>query len=68
VHGIREFVVGSGGKNSHRIFAVTQPNSEARNADTFGVLKLTLRPKSYDWQFIPPEGKSFTDSGTGNCH
>jgi len=67
-HGIREFVVGSGGKNSHRLFALIQPNSEAHNADTFGVLKLTLHPKGYDWQFIPQEGKTFTDSGSGNCH
>jgi hypothetical protein len=66
--GIREFVVGSGGKNSHRLFLRFQPNSEAHNADTFGVLKLTLHPKSYDWQFIPQEGKTFTDSGSGNCH
>src|SRR2546429_536276 len=36
-HGIREFVVGTGGKNSHRTFAALNPNSEARNADTFGV-------------------------------
>src|SRR5208282_2522416 len=36
--GIREFVVGTGGKNSHRTFASTQPNSELRQADTFGVL------------------------------
>lgn len=67
-HGIREFVVGSGGKNSHRFFGRAQPNSEARNADTFGALKLTLHPKSYDWEFVPQEGKTFADSGTGNCH
>lgn len=67
-HGIREFVVGTGGKNSHREFGPIQPNSEARTADAFGVLKLTLHPKSYNWQFIPQEGKSFTDSGEGNCH
>lgn len=67
-HGIREFVVGTGGKNSHRLFARIQLNSEAHNADTFGVLKLTLHSKSYDWQFIPQEGKTFSDSGTGNCH
>jgi hypothetical protein len=67
-HGIREFVVGSGGKNSHRVFATPVPNSEIRNADTFGVLKLTLHPKGYDWQFVPQEGKSFTDSGSGTCH
>jgi hypothetical protein len=67
-HGIREFVVGTGGKNSHRLFSSIQPNSESHQADTFGVLKLTLHPKSYDWQFIPQEGKTFSDSGSGNCH
>jgi hypothetical protein len=67
-HGIREFVVGSGGKNSHRLFAGTRANSEIRNSDTFGVLKLTLHAKSYDWEFVPQEGKTFTDSGSGNCH
>jgi acid phosphatase type 7 len=66
--GIREFVVGSGGKNSHRIFGPAKPNSESRNADTFGVLKLTLHPKGYDWEFVPQAGKTFTDSGSGVCH
>jgi acid phosphatase type 7 len=65
--GIREFVVGTGGKN-HRPFGAIQPNSEVRNADAFGVLKLTLRANGYDWQFIPEPGKSFTDAGTGACH
>jgi hypothetical protein len=67
-HGIREFVVGTGGKDSHRIMGKPLPNSEARNDDTYGVLKLTLRPKSYDWQFVPEAGKSFTDSGSAACH
>ncbi len=65
--GIREFVVGTGGK-SHRPFAEPKPNSELRDATAFGVLKLTLKPNSYDWQFIPEAGKSFSDSGTGACH
>jgi hypothetical protein len=65
--GIREFVVGSGGKNSHRTFAAPKPNSEVRNADTFGVLKLTLHPVSYDWEFVPEAGKKFTDTGKGTC-
>jgi len=67
-HGIREFVVGSGGKNSHRAVGPAEPNSEVRNGDTFGVLKLTLHAKSYDWEFVPEAGKTFTDSGTGACH
>ena len=65
--GIREFVVGTGGK-SHRPFSEPKPNSEVRDATAFGVLKLTLKSKSYDWQFIPEEGKSFTDSGSSACH
>jgi acid phosphatase type 7 len=65
-HGIREFVVGTGGK-SHRPFGVAKTNSESRNADAFGVLKLVLRPNGYDWQFIPEPGKAFTDSGNGQC-
>lgn len=65
--GIREFVVGTGGKN-HREFGLTKPNSEIRNNDTFGVLKLTLEATGYDWQFLPEAGKTFTDSGSGSCH
>jgi hypothetical protein len=65
--GIREFVVGTGGM-SHYPTGTIQPNSQERNADTFGVLKLTLHPTSYDWQFVPEAGKTFTDSGTTSCH
>ena len=66
-HGIREFVVGTGGKNQ-RPFGSIIPTSEARNANAFGVLKLTLRSDGYDWQFIPEAGKAFTDSGSSPCH
>jgi calcineurin-like phosphoesterase family protein len=65
--GVREFVAGTGGKN-HRPFGEPKPNSEIRDATAFGVLKLTLKPGGYDWQFIPEAGKTFTDSGSGNCH
>ena len=67
-HGIREFIVGTGGKNSHRLMAAAQPNSEVRQADTYGVLKLTLHKTSYDWEFVPQAGRNFTDSGHGVCH
>jgi hypothetical protein len=65
--GIREFVVGTGGKN-HYAFTTVQPNSEVRNATTHGVLKLTLHPTGYDWQFVPVAGQTFTDSGSATCH
>ena len=66
-NGIRQIVVGTGGK-SHTPLGFATPNSEVRNADTFGVLKLTLSPQGYNWQFIPQAGMAFTDSGEGTCH
>ena len=65
--GIREFVVGTGGKN-HYGFGTVQANSVVRNADTFGVLLLTLHPGGYDWRFAPEPGKTFTDVGSAACH
>ena len=67
VAGIREFVVGTGGA-SLRGFGDIQPNSEVRNSDTLGVLKLTLRSTSYDWEFVAEAGETFTDSGSTDCH
>jgi hypothetical protein len=64
--GIREFVVGTGGKNTQRCFSSPRPNSEIRQADTYGVLRLTLHPTSYEWAFAPEECKTFTESDT--CH
>jgi acid phosphatase type 7 len=66
-HGLREFVVGTGGAHLYAP-RVRQPNSEVV-ASVHGVLKLTLKAKSYDWQFVPvpAPGKSFSDFGTGEC-
>jgi hypothetical protein len=68
--GIREFIVGTGGR-SHGNFVDIQPNSEVRDGKTFGVLRLTLRQDSYDWQFLPDtqsgNGK-FADKGSDTCH
>jgi hypothetical protein len=67
-NGIREFVVGTGGRNWYPFAAAAFPGEAVRNGQTFGVLKLTLRAGSYDWQFEPVAGETFTDSGTGVCH
>jgi hypothetical protein len=67
--GIREFVVGTGGAGLFSFDRGTiKPNSRVRNDHTYGVLKLTLHPSSYDWQFVPVVDKTFTDSGTTSCH
>jgi hypothetical protein len=67
-NGIREIVVGTGGR-SHDPLGLAMPNSERRNADSFGVLKVTLSPEKYVWEFIPVNGEEgFHDSGGGPCH
>ncbi len=67
-NGIRQFVVGTGGKNHYPISGTILSHSQVHNDDTFGVLALTLRPSGYDWRFVPEPGKTFTDSGSASCH
>jgi acid phosphatase type 7 len=64
--GIREFVVGTGGA-ALRPFATVRANSEVRDSNTWGVLKVTLRADSYEWEFIPQPGATFGDAGTAQC-
>jgi acid phosphatase type 7 len=67
-NGIRQFVVGTGGKPALNPFGATAPNSQRKNDKTPGVLKLTLKPASYEWKFVPIAGKDFRDSGSDACH
>ena len=66
VRGIREFVVGTGGK-SQRAFANVRPNSEARSARSLGILELTLGRSAYSWRYRPAVGR-FADAGAARCH
>ena len=65
--GIRQFVVATGGTHFYEVDK-GHANLEVSKDNTHGVLKLTLSPTHYDWEFIPVEGKTFTDSGSGLCH
>ena len=64
--GIREIVAGTGGGELRGFPSVTT-NSEFRQAGTYGVLRLTLHPVNYDWEFLPVNG-SIADSGSTPCH
>jgi len=64
--GIREFNVGVGGYGTSMPTSIA-PNTEAVS-DAYGVLKLTLGPDSYIWEFLPAPGYAFTDKGSGSCH
>jgi hypothetical protein len=67
VRGIQEFVVGTGGKDLFQ-FGTARPNSVVRNTGIYGVIKFTLHPGSYDWEFVTVAGQTFSDSGSANCH
>jgi hypothetical protein len=64
--GLREFVVGTGGR-SHLEFGVPLPTSQFRDDHDFGVLFLTLHGASYDWQFRNTN-RSVLDHGSTKCH
>jgi hypothetical protein len=66
--GIRQFVVGTGGRSHYSFANQIVANSEARDATTFGILKLVLHPTRYDWEFVPEAGRTFRDAGTQACH
>jgi hypothetical protein len=62
--GIREFVVGTGGRS---LYALSRDERrEAGQSRVLGVLQLTLRPAGYDWRFVPVSG-GYSDSGSGDC-
>jgi hypothetical protein len=66
--GIREFVVGTGGRSFSTFAANPAANSEARQNSTFGVLSLSLDDDSYSWRFVPVSGAAFSESGSHGCH
>jgi hypothetical protein len=65
--GIREIIVGTGGRDSQG-FGTIVANSVVRKNQIFGVTKLTLHPTGYDWTFVPDPATPFNDSGSGNCN
>jgi len=71
--GIREFVVGSGGKEVGA-FPEVRPNSEVRDVSSLGILELTLGTDEYAWRYMPAVARyalaygPFKDTGAGSCH
>jgi hypothetical protein len=66
--GIRHFVVGTGGAPLYDPESPTVPNSELIEADTYGVLKLTLSWSAYEWEFVAAKDAKFSDQGSAACH
>jgi acid phosphatase type 7 len=64
--GVRQFVVGTGGNTLYG-FSRVHPNSQSRQNRVHGLLKLTLAPDAYAWEFVPAAGTSFRDAGRWRC-
>ncbi len=65
--GTRFFVIGTGGAQLH-LPPFPGSGSEASSSGDWGLLKLTLRQKGYDWQWLGTGAGGFADSGQGKCH
>ena len=66
-YGLRQFTVGTGGAQLYPIDQVRQ-HSVTRNARSFGVLEVALRPGEYRWRFVPVGLRGYRDRGTASCH
>jgi hypothetical protein len=67
-NGIREFVVGTGGKSHYGLLAAKDPNYQFGNATDFGVLKLRLGDNSYSWDFVAANGTVLDAGGPVPCN
>jgi hypothetical protein len=66
--GIRQFIVGTGGVPLYDFRPSAQPNS-IRQIKQHGILKMTLAPDSYQWEFIPVSNTAIErDFGLETCH
>jgi hypothetical protein len=71
VHGVREFVVGTGGKSLFGPGPKMAANSQLYNVTTYGVTMFTLTGRAYHWRFYraPIAGNgTLVDEGSGQCN
>jgi hypothetical protein len=66
--GIRQFIVGTGGKLGGKQHGPDEPRVQAKKIGAPGVLKLELGTGFYHWKFVPVAGRHYTDSGRARCH
>jgi hypothetical protein len=67
-NGIREFVVGTGGRSHYGFLDLKDANYEFGNATDFGVLRLRLGESSYSWEFVALNGAVLDSGGPVSCN
>ncbi len=64
--GVRQFVVGTGGRSLYRALQRGEVRPEFLRDDRFGVLRLKLYPGRYTWEFVTTRGEVL-DRGASHC-
>jgi hypothetical protein len=76
-HGIREFIIGTGGESLDTVLPSSTPNLQAWSDQYYGVMKLKLYPEGYSWDYesalespTAPAGTSptYSDTGYSSCN
>ncbi len=70
--GIREFVVGTGGKNlrgfARGVAWHRNHNGDTRQSVYFGILRMDLYPTGYSWKYLSEHPDKYSDEGVSLCH
>src|SRR5580704_8148526 len=76
-HGIREFIIGTGGESLDTALPSSTPNLQAWSDQYYGVMKLKLYPEGYSWDYesalespTAPAGTppTYSDTGYSSCN
>ncbi|XVV01199.1 metallophosphoesterase [Actinosynnema sp. CA-248983] len=67
VNGVRQLLIGTGGRGYYNFDSSSAATQEVGNTNTFGVGKLTLTASGYTSKFMPVSGRTFTDEVSGRC-
>ncbi len=67
VSGVRQFVIGTGGKQGGQSFRTTPKVTSEARVRSIGVISMTLTSTGYSWQFLTATG-AVADSGSTSCH
>jgi hypothetical protein len=67
-NGVREFIVGTGGRSHGGTLNASYPNFQFGSTASFGVLKLQLGADSYSWEYVTIDGTVLDAGGPVSCN
>jgi hypothetical protein len=66
--GVVEIVAGTGGAEHNSVSTINAPAPLVRDDTTYGALSVELSDASWQTEFRPEAGRTFTDTASGACH